>query len=516
VTGGEEEANVEAGGRAGEQGAAAGGWLQDAGLYRGTVDAMDEIVHVVDRDLRILLANREMQRWCERLGVGPVLVGRTVLELFGFLPWSVQAEYEQVLATGEALVTEECNELLGERRHTVTRKIPVRGAGGEVVRVVTIVRDVTEQKRAEEALRASEQRFRAIADYTYGCEVWMGPEGRLLWVNPAAERLTGYTPAEILGMGDYLGRLIHEEDRERLEQLRGEVIAQRSSGEGLRLRIRRKDGAVRWVEACWHEICGSEGEYLGTRGSVQDITERKEAEDRLREYQRRLRSLAAEVQRAQERERQQIAADLHDELGQILAACKFKAGMLREKATATVGSGAELNAADLAAALEEMRELLEQAIRYTRSLTIDLSPPVLYELGLEAGLEWLAEQTQERHGLAVRFTRDELAKPVTPEMRALVFHAVRELLFNVVKHAQASRAEVRIGRKGGNWLVVQVEDDGVGFDARTVCAPGYRGRGFGLFHVREQTAYAGGRLKVWSRPGQGTRVTLEAPLAEGA
>jgi len=157
-------------------------------------------------------------------------------------------------------------------------------------------------------------------------------------------------------------------------------------------------------------------------------------------------------------------------------------------------------------------ELIAQALQATRSLTFELSPPVLYELGFEPAVEWLTERMQEEHDLNLTFRDDGKPKPLDHELSVVLFKAVRELLHNVVKHSRARQAEVHISRRGDS-IRVRIKDDGVGFEPEQ----GHRRRpdaGFGLFNIRERIQHFGGHVVVRSKPGRGTRVTLVAPLRE--
>ena len=145
-------------------------------------------------------------------------------------------------------------------------------------------------------------------------------------------------------------------------------------------------------------------------------------------------------------------------------------------------------------------------------MTFELSPPILYELGLEAGIEWLTEQIQEKHGIQIGFEDDRQPKPMSEEIRITLFKATKELLINIVKHAQASKAKVSIWREDHS-IRIRVEDDGVGFST----PEGKQLRkttGFGLFNIRERIKYLGGDVVIESEPGRGTRVNLSAPLEE--
>ena len=208
-----------------------------------------------------------------------------------------------------------------------------------------------------------------------------------------------------------------------------------------------------------------------------------------------LRALAAELSLTAERERRALACDLHDHIGQTLAAAKIRLAALP-------GSPA----------VGEIRSLLDEAIRRTRSLTFELSSPVLYELGLEPALESLAERMQEKHGLAVEFQDDGAAKPLGDETKVILYKAARELLMNVVKHSGASRAAVRV-RRAGARVELSVEDDGVGLGPpKSPASP--RSGGFGLFSIREGLRHCGGEFSIKPGKERGTQAVLLAPLSE--
>jgi PAS domain S-box-containing protein len=141
--------------------------------------------------------------------------------------------------------------------------------------------DITERKRAEKMLRKRAEQFRAIAGYSYDLESWRGPDGHLVWLNPAVTRLTGYSVQECMAMPHYPLPLIHEEDREDVGRVIHQFVEERTSGNDLPFRIRRKDGSVIWAAISWQPIYSDKGEYSGIRSSIRDITERKQAEEQI-------------------------------------------------------------------------------------------------------------------------------------------------------------------------------------------------------------------------------------------
>ena len=210
-----------------------------------------------------------------------------------------------------------------------------------------------------------------------------------------------------------------------------------------------------------------------------------------------LRRLARQLCLAEERERRLIAQDLHDHLGQGLALIKLRLQELR-------GDSA-LGGHDRA--LDGLVTLSDQAIRYTRGLTFELSPPVLYELGLGPALDWLGESLEQKHGLKVK-VKDRGPRHLPDDLKVLLWKCARELTHNVVKHAGARKLAITLEEVGAE-VTLAVADDGRGFDPAAVRRGGQDH--FGLFSIEERLRDVGGRVALESAPGQGTRVRLTAP-----
>ncbi len=232
-----------------------------------------------------------------------------------------------------------------------------------------------------------------------------------------------------------------------------------------------------------------------------DIAERKRAEREILDHQERLRSLASASSLAEERERKRISTELHDRIGQPLLATKMMLGSLRES----------ISRPQLAGSLDEIEKLISRTIEDVRSLSFELSLPILYMFGFEAAVEWLIEQSRKRYATAFAFEKDDEPKPLDDDLGVFLFQAVRELLGNIGEHAEAQQAKVAIGR-GDGTIIVDVEDDGIGFDVSRIDSRRGPEAGFGLFSIRERLLHFGGSFDVISDPERGTRVVLEAPL----
>lgn len=213
---------------------------------------------------------------------------------------------------------------------------------------------------------------------------------------------------------------------------------------------------------------------------------------------RQLRDLAIQMTQAEERERRYLARILHDDLQQTLAAVSMRIDMAKAKTTGP----------ELAEAFACLKELIAEAIATSRSLVSNLCPRALYEGNLASGLDWLAREARQRHGLEVTVSADPQAEPGTQEIRTILIRGVRELLLNTAKHAGVRKASV-MAKRSVSWIRVVVEDRGVGFDPHEL-----RDRpdeGFGLYSIRERVACLGGNLKLISAPGQGTRAIFVIP-----
>ena len=308
------------------------------------------------------------------------------------------------------------------------------------------------------------------------------------WFSPAARKALGLIasdvgrPVSVFGV-PMLGETMMSEARAvlaRLAPVQSEVRGERD----------------RWYLRRTLPYQTEEDQVEGVIVTFTEITESKRSVD---ERAKQLRSFAFELTRAEENERQAIARDLHDDLGQLLSVIKLKLGKLRST----------VEQPEVQRVLSEASELIGRGERSVRSLAAQLSPAVLYELGLEPALEWLAEEMRNSYGLSVELSDDGVVKPLSQSARAIVYRAIRELLINVAKHAGAAKARLATHRAGDS-LVATISDAGAGFDpAEAASRPR---RGLGLNSVRERLSFIGGTFEITSASGHGTRVTLTAPV----
>jgi len=387
----------------------------------------------------------------------------------------------------------------GETVWLSTSGVPLLDPKGDLLGYRGADTDITERRRAEAALRESEERFKSILDNAVVGIYRTTPDGRILMANPELVRMLGHSSFEELAQRNleekaYEPQYPRAAFKERIER-DGKVI-------GLEATWLRRDGTPVFIRESAVAVRDDAGQTLYYEGTVEDITERKQAEERVLEYQQQLRSLASELALTEERERRRMAAYLHDHISQDLAVAKMELDALHKSVPPEVGR-----------CLDEARRLVEQTLEDTRSLTFELSPPVLYELGFEPAVQWLVDHFQEQHGMQFDFEDDGQTKPLAEDVRGILFQAVREAFVNILKHAEAEQVTIT-ARLDGENICVCIRDDGVGFDLAEIGSRTGRERGFGLFNIRERLRHLGGRLEIRSSPGKGTEMTLWAPLRQ--
>lgn len=366
---------------------------------------------------------------------------------------------------------------------------------GRVESVVSYGEDVTELKHAERSL----ERYRALSEHARDIIMFVrASDGRILEANAAAEQAYGYSRRELLTL------TVHDM---RAPDSRGTVddqISQAASG-GITFQTThvRSNGSPFPVEVNAQAI-GTENDETVLLSVVRDVTERNRRERELAEYRARLSDLARRLDETQASERRRLASEIHDRVSQPLAAAKLRLNLMMRRRP-------ELREAP---ELEESLDLLSEAIRESRAITSEMSPPLLYDVGLNAALDWLATEELRRYGLecTVDATADDIKDE---EVKTFVFKAARELLMNAAKHSGATRAHVGL-RSVGDDLELVVRDEGRGFDTEMLKRPSGDSRGFGLFNLAESASHLHALVDVRSHEGQGTTVTVRVAHTDPA
>ena len=266
----------------------------------------------------------------------------------------------------------------------------------------------------------------------------------------------------------------------------------------------RKDKSVFWRQTVMIKARDHHPEWIGHFSFMTDITERKEVEEALRGSAERLHALSRRVVEVQEQERRRIARELHDEIGQVLSAISVNLQRLEVDSPAAAHPR-----------IEESIQIINQAVQQVRSLSLDLRPSMLDDLGLAATLRWLVDRQTQRSGLAPHFSVESSGAPLPADIATACFRVAQEALTNVTRHAQAKEVWVEL-KQDEEQVRLLVRDDGVGFDPDAAPARRRRGESIGLLAIQERVELLGGRAEVESQPGHGTSIRIRFPLSSSA
>ncbi|MEQ1911441.1 MAG: PAS domain S-box protein [Vicinamibacterales bacterium] len=372
---------------------------------------------------------------------------------------------------------------------------------------VAVIVDITERKQAEEAVRKRDRRLATLISnlpgyvYSVANDMDYTPE----FISEGVERITGYTQGEYLvDRTITCGAEIHPEDKDATWRNVQQAVAAHEPYE-CEYRIRTKSGELRTVWERGRGIFGPTGELLFLEGFVTDITERKRTDQALRLANSRLRALSFRLLEVQETDRRDLARELHDEIGQALTAAKINLESLQRFPEPM----------NVARRLNDSVAIVERALQQVRSLSLELRPPLLDDMGLVPALRWLADQQAQRAGLCLQFEEAPPIMHVEEATATACFRIAQEALTNVLRHAAARNITVSVQVQDGA-LHLRVGDDGTGFDVTTARHRATLGTSLGLIGMEERATLVGGGIQWHSMPGRGTEVHAWFPFREAA
>jgi PAS domain S-box-containing protein len=369
----------------------------------------------------------------------------------------------------------------------------VRNNDGQTLYHEGAIQDITGRKRAEEALRESEERYRTLFEESRDVIYITTREGRFIDINKSGLELFGYTKEEIMSL-NVQDIYVDPHDRPRFQQ---EIECKGFVGD-YEIKFRKKDGTE--IDSLVTAIVqrANDGIILGYQGIIRDITERKQAEEELRSSREQLRALSAHLQSIREEERALIAREIHDELGQELTGLKMDLSWLIKR----LPGDQEI----LVKKTESMSKLVDNTIQSVRRISTKLRPGVLDDLGLTAAIEWQAQDFQNRTGIECEFNSNLREVDLDRDRSTTVFRILQETLTNVARHASATRVNICLKEEEAT-LVLIVEDNGRGITKSEIFDP----KSFGLLGMRERALVFGGEVEIRGTAGRGTTVTLKIP-----
>ncbi len=381
-----------------------------------------------------------------------------------------------------------------------------RDMAGQPTRVFGIMQDITEPRQAEIALRESETRYRNLFENSIMGISQTLPDGRLVAANAAYAQMYGYAnPEEMLAEVSNVGQQLYANPQDREEVLR--ILKTQGVMEPREMAVIRRDGTRFFVLVGAREVRDSEGNLRCYQAERVDITERKQAEEALKQSREQLRALASHWQTAQEKERARVAREVHDEFGQSLTALKIDLAWLAKRLPP--------DEPVLANKVEDMIALVDSTIQIVRRVATELRPGLLDDLGLVAALEWQAQEFAGRTGIAcqVDLGQEALAQALLTldqDLATAIFRIFQEALTNIARHAEATQVQVTL-QQVQNVLILTVRDNGKGMPPNVAADP----RALGLLGMRERAIVWQGSVTFETEPGHGTAVTLRVPYLAG-
>ena len=422
--------------------------------------------------------------------------------------WRDQKDRERMLAEFQ-----QQGEVTNFEAETIThtdQKIDVLFSAKQIGNdIFGMVMDITKRKRIEKELQKSYDLLKhllsSIPDTVFSVRL---PERVVEWAEDSYNTMgLGQNPRHVQGQSTQK-YFASPEDYKNFGEIQRQAIREGKRYMRTEVMLRREDG-THFPAEITGTFYRENGEITRITALARDITDRKQAEQKLLDYQQRIKAMASQLAIVEEKERQRIAVDLHDHVGQSLALARMQLASARK-------SAAESALADkLDDKFDDISDTLIEALEDTQQLMLELSSPAMNESGLSAAIsEWLELQIGSRHGIKTEFIDnipDDPGKKLDANVKTIIFRNVRELLFNVVKHARANKIRVRLEERNTIMRII-VEDDGMGFEPRAVTEAGGKIGGFGLFSVNELMADLSGSLRIVSEPGKGCTAILSVPF----
>ncbi len=406
----------------------------------------------------------------------------------------------------------------GEYHYVLDSASPRFDPDGKYLGYVGLVLDLSYQKEIEAQRLESEERFRTLAN-TISQFAWMADStGWIFWYNARWYEYTGTTLKDMEGWG---WKSVHHPDHvERVVEKVSRCFRTGHIWEDT-FPLKGKNGEYRWFLSRAVPIRNRQGEVIRWIGTNTDITEIKTTQEQLqhlttklesriakrteelRHNQSRLQALVGDLILTEQRERRRVAEELHDFLAQLLVACRLRVNRLEQM----TGEGMMLPV------LQEIDDILDQSLGYTRSLVAQLVPLVLYQFGLVEALRWLAEDMKQ-YGLSVEVNMERNHLMLTENEAVLLFQSVRELMMNVMKHAGVKSLCLAVTPSSPDEVCIEISDQGKGFDLDLINKHSHSSNQFGLFSIRERMSLLGGRMFIDSSSGSGTRIRLYVALTD--
>ena len=482
--------------------------------FRAIVETTPECVKLVSADGTLLHMNGPGLQMVGAHSADEV-VGKNIYDLIAPEDRDRFKAFNESICRGEqGLLQFDIIGLEGKRRHMETHAAPLRNRDETLVHLA-VTADISERKQAEELLRTSEERFRALVNASSDVVYRMSPD----WCELGQLDGRGFVADTGGPRKDWLNEYIHPDDQPLVLQAIREAVRTRNPFQ-LEHRVRRADGTLGWTYSRAVPVLNGNGEILEWFGAASDVTARKEAEDNFRklaqtldaevrartreleEQSNRVRQLSWQLLRSQNEERRHIARELHDSVGQTLTVLDISLELFMQEAGC--------KSPEVASKIEEIQKTVQQLHREIRTTSYLLHPPLLDESGLYSAISWYLQGLRERSGLEVSFEISEQFGRLPSEVELVIFRLVQESLTNIHRHAESKTASIRIDRES-NQITLDVRDQGRGMSPERMAEIQSGRSGVGIRGMRERLRQFEGTMNIES-DSSGTRIFATIPL----
>ena len=364
---------------------------------------------------------------------------------------------------------------------------------------VLLFREIRFKEKEEEALKLSEKKYRTLVDMIPDGLLQVDNNDVILFANNKFCNLIGYSQEELIG--NIASKMPwSEKDTSHLIK---EKIELRKKGvaDAYELPVIKKSGEKFWALLSGSPYYNSKGEVIGSLGIIKDISEQKRLQNEL-ENERKRRLIAINTENVQENERQRIANEMHDGLGQVLTAISYSIdNNLKDRD----------DSKEYQEQVTQIQDLIDNAIEETKRISHDLSPVLLRDFGLIPAIEHIVDQTNAQKKIAVKFNEYNFSERIDKKTENALYRITQEAVNNILKHSKAKNANIQILRHPES-IVLVIDDDGIGFDVdKEIKSKKYQWTGIGLISMSDRAQAHNGTLEINSSPGKGTEILVEIP-----
>ncbi|TXD52652.1 MULTISPECIES: response regulator [unclassified Polaribacter] len=492
--------------------------LKKQQLSKESFDKLDALVEQNEYSLKEASRMAKIGYWRYNNQTDTIIWSKSLHQIYGTDPKKGVPEIDEILnffteESKQKLIKATLNLVLHSTSYdtdlqlinTKNEKIWVRNIGeplyndqNEVIGRRGVSQDITEQKLARKKIEEAEEMCRLLTDHSNDLICLNEPEGTFKYISPSIKNLLGYEQSEFLGK--LVFSIVHKEDLQSFKNALEQKLFSGTASEAFTFRVRHKKGHFIWLEFLSSPVYRNKKiSYFVT--SARDVTQWVVAKQEIQKYQTSLQELTTEITLIEEKQKKEIAINIHDHLSQSLIISKMRINELKKNPQLKI----------IAKDLEFIEKHISTALKNSRKITYDLSPPVLHQLGIIDALSWLLEEIEENHKIACRLNSSITTLKLDNVKSILLYRSIQEIINNAVKYANASLITLDLD-KTDLGVDILISDNGDGFDTSVLQNHNHSGTGFGLFTVQERLKNIQGKCTIISKTNKGTIVKFFIPL----